>query len=60
MTEKKRGRPRKRARTNKGRFVADNPNTTQNEAYMSEKITFVDRLKNYAKKIAEIIRIRKI
>ena len=57
MTEKKRGRPRKRARTDKGTFVADNPNTPENEAYMSEKTTFVDRLKNYAKKIREIFRI---
>ena len=53
----KRGRPRKRARTDKGRFVADNPNTPENEAYMLEKTTFVDRLKDYAKKIREIFKI---
>ena len=56
----KRGRPRKRARTDKGRFVADNPNTPENEAYMSEKTTFVDRLKDYVKKIREIFTIRKV
>lgn len=56
MTEKKRGRPRKRARTNKGRFVADNPNTPQNEAYVVENI-IINRIKLYAKKIREILRI---
>ena len=57
VEKKKRGRPRKRARTDKGRFVADNPNTPENEAYMSEKTTFVDRLKDYVKKIREIFKI---
>ncbi|WP_290943589.1 hypothetical protein [Hyphomonas sp.] len=60
MTEKKRGRPRKRARTDKGRFIADNPNTKKNEAYVSEKPTIIERIKIYAKKVAKIFRLRKI
>lgn len=56
---KKRGRPKKRARTSKGRFVADNPNTPQNEAYVVEN-TLMERLKGYAKKIREIFTIRKV
>ena len=31
---------RKRARTSKGRFVADDPSTPGNEAYVSEKQPF--------------------
>ena len=56
VEKKKRGRPRKRARTSKGRFVADNPNTPQNEAYVVEN-TIINRIKLYAKKIREILRI---
>ena len=50
---------KKRARTSKGRFVADNPNTPQNEAYVVEN-TIMERLKGYAKKIREIFTIRKV
>ena len=57
MVEKKKGRPRKRARTSKGRFVADNPNTPQNEAYVVEN-TMINRIKNYVQKITKIFSIR--
>lgn len=57
MAEKKRGRPRKRARTSKGRFIADNPNTPQNEAYVVEN-TIINRIKNYVQKITKIFSIR--
>ena len=56
MTEKKRGRPRKRARTSKGRFIADNPNTPQNEAYVVEN-TMINRIKSYVQKITKIFSI---
>ena len=57
MVEKKKGRPKKRARTSKGRFVADNPNTPQNEAYVVEN-TIINRIKGYVQKITKIFSIR--
>lgn len=57
MAEKKKGRPRKRARTSKGRFIADNPNTPQNEAYVVEN-TIINRIKSYVQKITKIFSIR--
>lgn len=57
VEKKKRGRPRKRARTSKGRFIADNPNTPQNEAYVVEN-TIIDRIKGYVQKITKILSIR--
>ena len=57
MVEKKKGRPRKRARTSKGRFIADNPNTPQNEAYVVEN-TLINRIKSYVQKITKIFSIR--
>tara|TARA_R100000353_G_scaffold29647_2_gene24469 strand:- start:213 stop:389 length:177 start_codon:yes stop_codon:yes gene_type:complete len=57
VEKKKRGRPRKRARTSKGRYIADNPNTPQNEAYVVEN-TIIDRIKGYVQKITKIFSIR--
>lgn len=57
VEKKKRGRPRKRARTSKGRYIADNPNTPQNEAYVVEN-TIIDRIKGYVQKITKILSIR--
>ena len=59
VEKKKRGRPRKRERTSKGRFVADNPNTPENEAYVVEN-TIIGKLKGYVQKIRKIFSIRKI
>lgn len=57
VEKKKRGRPRKRARTSKGRFIADNPNTPENEAYVVEN-TIINRIKGYVQKITKILSIR--
>ena len=59
VEKKKRGRRRKRARTSKGRVVADNPNTPENEAYVVEN-TIIGKLKGYVQKIRKIFSIRKI
>lgn len=49
---------RKRARTSKGRFVADNPNTPENEAFINADVKVKAEIKKASKTKVPVSHIR--